>query len=119
MAEDTQQDPFEDPSKDPRIIELALRIANAEAALEKLNEVRRPEDPRYAVDESIALVARVDALASILISHGIIDYVEFTGEHMVREAETLEQAVAAFAEDKRRRMTGLTLPPSAQNGRTG
>lgn len=104
---------FPNPMDDPRIVELQDRINRALAGIGALNSVKAADAPNYAVDETFKLVARIEALASVLVSHGIIDYVEYTGEHLIREAESLERALLAFTEDKRRR-TGLVLPP--QNG---
>ncbi len=102
-----------DPTKDPRIQELLAREKQLIMEFVELNRVRREEDPVYELPNELVLESRIDALASILVSHGIIDYVEFSGESLTREVEALENLLNVAREDKRKRASGLYVPPSA------
>jgi hypothetical protein len=112
MADEPEQEAFPDPTQDPRIAELLQREQAALRALHDLNRVRREDDPIYAVPQLLVLESRVDALASMLVTAGAIDFIEFTGECLVRELEGIEQTVAAAREHKRQK-SGLIVPPSA------
>lgn len=90
-------------------------MARAQQGFDNLNRGRREGDPHYKVDGNVIIMARLDALASVLVGAGVIDYVEFTGEHLIRECEVLEKALEAATELKRRQ-SGLIMPPGHRNG---
>jgi hypothetical protein len=119
MNDTDATDPFPDPREDPRIIELEQRIAAAQQGFEDLNRLRRDGEPMLNLDSTTIMLARLDALASVLVSNGVIDYIEYTGEHLTREAEQMERALAAAREIKRQASGGIIVPPSARNGNGG
>jgi hypothetical protein len=119
MNDTDAPDPFPDPRSDPRIVELEQRMSAAEAGFDSINRLRQEGEPHFGFDKTTLLLARVDALASILVKRGVVDYIEYTGEHLTREVEQMERALAAAREIKRQASGGLIVPPSARNGDGG
>jgi hypothetical protein len=110
MDQEPEQDAFPDPRQDPRIAALLEREQAALKAFADLNKVRREGDPVFQMPELLVLEARVDALASMLVGAGVIDFIEFTGETLVREVETIEKVLEAARQIKRQQ-SGLIVPP--------
>lgn len=99
----------------PEIAQLEVRRARAIEQLHDLNRVLQDGEEPYAFPAVLVPLARVDALASILVENGLLNEDQFYGEMTARECEHMEQYLAS-ARERKRDTTGLILPPTHLNG---
>jgi hypothetical protein len=102
--------------EDPVILGLQTRVQRLLGEIEHLNRVKGPGEPEYCAAPNLEIACQLDALVSLLVAGGGLDLRVFITQTLMRQAEQLEQAVAAFREHKRQ-TTGIIVP--GQNGRHG